>query len=71
MKTAIELNKLIVETTMNIGKKFPELSKYIEEMPVTVPNENAPEINVSVLEDYQESLNSLLKKYTINHNTKK
>ena len=67
MKTELELNKIILKTIMNIGEKFPELSKYIEEMPITIPNEITPQINITVLEDYQESLNSLLKKYTITH----
>jgi hypothetical protein len=71
MKTILEINKNIIETTMNIKEKFPELSKYIEEMPITIPDNNAPEINEKVLNDYQESLNSLVKKYTITHHEKK
>ena len=67
MKTETEINKDIIETTMVIDEKFPELSKYIEEMPVTIPNINEPEINETNLEDYQSSLDVLLNKYAANH----
>jgi len=68
MKTENEINKDIIETTMVIDETFPELSKYIEEMPVTIPNTNEPEINETNLKDYQSSLDALLNKYAANHN---
>ena len=68
MKTENEINKDIIETTMVIDETFPELSKYIEEMPVTIPNTNEPEINETNLKDYQSSLDALLNKYAVNHN---
>ena len=68
MKTENEINKDIIATTMVIDEKFPELSKYIEEMPVTIPNKNEPEINETNLEDYQSSLDALLNKYAAIHN---
>ena len=67
MKTEHEINKNIIEITMAIDEKFPELSKYIDEMPVTIPNTNDPEINETNLEDYQSSLDVLLNKYAANH----
>ena len=68
MKTENEISKDIIETTMGIEEKFPELSKYIDEMPVTIPNANKPEINEINLKDYQSSLDVLLNKYAANHN---
>ena len=68
MKTENEINKDIIETTMVIDEKFPELSKYIEEMPVTIPTTIEPEINETNLKDYQISLDALLNKYAANHN---
>jgi len=68
MKTENEINKDIIETTMVIDETFSELSKYIEEMPVTIPNTNEPEINETNLKDYQSSLDALLNKYAANHN---
>ena len=37
MKTEKQLNSEILEITMKIQDQFPELSKYIAEMPITIP----------------------------------
>jgi hypothetical protein len=67
MKTEEELNADILKITMTIRDKYPELSKYISEMPVTIPDENNPEINTKNLQDYYNSLNDILRKYAPNH----
>lgn len=66
MKTEKELNAAILKKTLMIQEKFPELSKYIEEMPITIPISN-PEINIKKLVDYNNSLDNLIEKYTKNH----
>jgi hypothetical protein len=55
-----DLNSKILKITMLIKDQYPELSQYLEEMPVTVPSENDPEISLNQLKSYYESLNSLL-----------
>ncbi|SEG26131.1 hypothetical protein [Flavobacterium urumqiense] len=65
MKTEIEIEEAILKITMKIKTEYPELSKYLEEMPVTVPDTKNPEINIKILQDYYNSLESLLKKYTL------
>lgn len=67
MKTEKQLNADILEMTMKIQEQFPELSKYIVEMPVTIPNAGSPEINIKTLQEYYESLTILLKDYAVNH----
>ena len=67
MKTEKEINKDILKITMEIRDKYPELSKYIEELPVTIPNIAEPEINTKSLMNYYESLDVLLKKYKLEH----
>lgn len=67
METKKELNAKILEITMRIKDKFPELSKYIEEMPVTIPNEKKPTISLKNLTTYYNSLNSMLDKYILEH----
>jgi hypothetical protein len=67
MKTEKELNDDILKITMTIKESFPELSKYIEEMPITIPNSSNPEINIKTLKDYYDSLDNLMKKYAKNH----
>lgn len=66
MKTEQQLNSDILEITMEIKEKFPELSKYILEMPVTIPTIENPEITRKALQEYYDSLNVLLKDYIEN-----
>jgi len=61
------LNSKILKITMTIMDQYPELSKYIEEMPVTIPNENNPEITLANLKAYFESLSLMLNKYKTEH----
>jgi hypothetical protein len=68
MKTEAELNNDILKTTMLIQEKFPELSKYIGEMPVTIPDMDNPEINIKTLKIYKDSLDALLRKFIPAHN---
>ncbi len=67
MKTEKELNSDILKLIMVINEKHPELSKYINEMQVTLPDRATPEINVKHLQNYYDSLNDLLNKYVANH----
>jgi hypothetical protein len=60
---AKDLNSKILKITMMIKDDYPGLFPYLEEMPVTVPSENDPEITLNQLKSYIESLNSLLEKY--------
>ena len=63
MKTETEIEDAILKITMKIKTDYPELSKYLEEMPTTIPDVKNPEINIKILQDYYNSLESLLKKY--------
>lgn len=67
MHTEKELNEDILKMTITINEQFPELSKYIEEMPITIPKMANPEINMEILTEYYDSLVSLLKKYGVSH----
>jgi hypothetical protein len=66
MTTEKEINAAILKKTLMIQEKFPELSKYIEEMPITIPVNN-PVVNLKVLTDYYNSLDNLMEKYAENH----
>ena len=63
METEKELNAKIIEVTMQIQKEFPELSKYLNEMPITIPTDENPEINASILNNYYQSLFKFLSSY--------
>ena len=64
METEKELNAKILAKTMEIQEKHHELSEFLNEMPVSIPNENNPETNIKILKDYYDSLNLILKGYT-------
>lgn len=66
-ETEKELNSKILKITMMITEQYPELSKYLEEMPVTIPDEKNPEITRKNLNAYYDSLNSMLNKYLLEH----
>ena len=63
MKTEHELNDDIVMLTMKIQSEYPELIKYLDEMPVTIPDEKKPEITLRNLQAYHHSLLTLLEGY--------
>lgn len=68
MKTEKEINDAIVKITLKIKDQHPELSNYILEMPVTIPNTEDPKINCKILQDYYNSLVSMLQDYIENNN---
>ncbi|MFC6875927.1 hypothetical protein ACFQZF_09090 [Flavobacterium myungsuense] len=69
MKTLNKLNTDILNITMTIRDKYPELLKYLDEIPVPISEEKNPKINSRILQDYYNSLEMLLKKYAPNHHS--
>lgn len=61
------LNSKILEITMTIRNQYPELSKFIEEMSMTIPDEKNPEITLKNLQSYYDSLKAMLDKYILEH----
>ncbi len=65
MKTKTEWEQDILNITTTINQEFPELSKYINEMPLH--NSGNEEMSVKSLEDYFHSLEELVGKYSKTH----
>ena len=63
MENVNELNKAILDITMEIYKKYPELVKYLSELPVTIPDISNPEINIKILQDYYNTLSNIVTNY--------
>lgn len=59
------INESILSITMLIKDKYPELSKYIEEMPVTIPIDGEPEVTLKNLKSYFDSLSAILNRYKV------
>ena len=62
-----DINTKILKITMVIQENYPELSKYLNEMPITIPIENHPQIDAKNLEKYYENLLDLFRNYVAEH----
>ena len=68
MKSVSELNQDIIDKMRIIEEKYPELLKFIGEMPIKTA-EKTDKVTTKNLMDYHESLDALIKKYVANHCT--
>ncbi len=64
MESQQELNRKIVLTTIKIQESYPELTKYLNEMPACLPFTARVGVNNKELEDYLDSLNQLLETFS-------
>lgn len=64
MKTTYELNNEIIKVTMNIEKTYPELAKYISELPISTSDESDSVFDKEALKEYLDSLNNLIASFT-------
>ena len=70
VETEQQLNADILKITLTIKSQYPELSKYIEELPVTIPDKQTPEVTPRNLQTYYDSLQALVKEYSETHAAK-
>lgn len=63
MKTTLEWEQQVINITTTIHQEYPELSKYIIEMPIN--NSAKYEVNCKNLADYFRYLQDVVQKYTI------
>lgn len=70
MKSENELNQDIIAITAKITQEYPELVKYINEMPLkNLPIADSP--NLKSLEEYYNSLVEIVKNYSKTHESTK
>jgi len=62
-----EIDDKIIEVINKINKKYPELVKYIDEIPTFDRDKDKPEITIKNLNAYYESLCSILMTYGAEH----
>jgi hypothetical protein len=70
MKTEAELEKDIMGILKKIRNDFPELTKFIDEMPLSNKGDSKPDIATIELEAYFNSLNNLYNEYSSTHSIK-
>lgn len=63
METAEKINAEIMAITLLIQAKHPELSKFLNELPVTIPNVQHPKIDITILKEYHNSLVNILNRF--------
>ena len=64
METEKELNEKIIKLKTEISEKHPAIAKLLGEMPVTIPDESDPQINIKQLKEYYDSLVAIVKEHT-------
>ncbi|WP_190811006.1 hypothetical protein [Flagellimonas sp. S3867] len=67
MKEMKEILSEIVLLTNQIETEYPELYKFLEEQPMTIPAEDKPEIDRATMENYLMGLRALLEHYVEEH----
>ena len=67
MKTLRELLTDITNLTTNIETNYPELYKFLGENPITIPSTDHPDITITIMQDYLNSLKQLLKHHLETH----
>jgi hypothetical protein len=67
MKTFQDIITQIMQLTTNIETNYPELYATLNENPETIPSMEHPAINISIMEDYLNSLKQILKQYIKTH----
>ncbi len=66
-KTIVDWEREIVQVTLKIGQRFPELSKYLDEIPKQMEATGATAISTEIFKDYHDSLVSILEDYAKTH----
>ncbi|MCK0157826.1 hypothetical protein MWU65_11585 [Cellulophaga sp. F20128] len=67
MESQKDLNDKIRLTTLKIQEEYPELIKYLIEIPRSSQSKAEKGIGSQALKDYLDSLNNLLESYTLKH----
>ena len=70
MKSLQDIENQIITLTTSIEVNYPELYAMLDENPMTIPTEIHPDMNVSIMEEYLESLKEILKQYIKTHKKK-
>jgi hypothetical protein len=71
MKNLRKLLTEITQLTAKIETNYPELYRFLDENPSTIPKTDHPHIDKQIMENYLESLKELLKHHLETHNSKK
>ncbi|MGO4917995.1 hypothetical protein [Maribacter spongiicola] len=57
----------ITQLTNTIETNYPELYRFLDENPITIPTNDHPHVNQIIMQDYLESLKQLLNHHLETH----
>jgi len=63
MKTTQKILTEIATLTRKIETDYPELYKYLDESPMTIPGQKNPNVDSKALENYLQTLKDMLNRY--------
>ncbi|MDW5290688.1 hypothetical protein [Formosa sp. PL04] len=61
----------ISDITYTIETDYPELYKYLDEQPITIPAFEHPNMNKKLMKEYLKELKELLESYVVTHQKEK
>jgi hypothetical protein len=67
MKDLYNILQEITQLTSNIETNYPELYRFLDENPLTLPVSKHPHLDKEVMQEYLESLKQLLKHHLETH----
>ena len=59
----------ITDITTRIESNYPELYRFLDENPITIPSTKNPDLDKKILEGYLDDLNQLLQHHLETHKT--
>ncbi|MEB8345206.1 hypothetical protein OO010_04060 [Flavobacteriaceae bacterium KMM 6898] len=69
MTNSMSIMNKITRLTSNIETNYPELYHFLDEDPITIPNESHPNLDQTTFIAYLDSLKQLLKHHLKTHKT--
>ncbi len=67
MKDLHNILREIIQLTTNIETNYPELYRFLDENPMTIPATKHPHVDKVVMQEYLESLKQLLQHHLETH----
>ena len=71
MSDLTKILKEITDLTFKIESEYPELYKFLDENPITIPALEHPDIDKKIMKEYLDDLKQLLEQYIKTHRDKK
>ncbi|WP_142784505.1 hypothetical protein [Changchengzhania lutea] len=63
MSSSSKILSEIFRLKLEIATRYPELMKYLDEEPITIPNQAKPKVDDASLNEYLHTLKNLIEKY--------